>query len=112
MLIWKGNGFLAIIIPVMIFIPVSIICFSIAGSRGSDDVITGIIVAISLALSSFATWKVGKKLNGGKGKILIDPDTGEKVLLKSEHSFWFINVEYWGVLWGILSIVALVAVFA
>ena len=77
MLIWKGNGFLAIIIPVMIFIPVLMI---FAAIRGSDD-FTGIGIAISLALSSFATWKVGKRLNGGDGKILIDPDTGEKVLL-------------------------------
>ncbi len=107
MLIWKGNGFLAIIIPVMIFIPVLMLFSAI---KGNND-FTGIGIAISLALSAFATWKVGKRLNGGDGKLLIDPDTGEKVLLKSEHSFWFINLEYWGFLWGILSVVALIAEF-
>ena len=111
MLIWKGYGFLAIIIPVMIFIPVLMIVSVIAGSGASEE-ITGIGIAISLALSSFATWKVGKRFNGGDGKILIDPDTGEQVLLKLEHSFWFINLEYWGFLWGILSIFVLFALFA
>tara|TARA_Y100001968_G_C19417844_1_gene749981 strand:+ start:1931 stop:2266 length:336 start_codon:yes stop_codon:yes gene_type:complete len=110
MLIWKGNGFLAIIIPVMIFIPVLMI-FSVIGGSDPTENIAGIGISISLALSSFATWKIGKRLNGGDGKLLIDPDTGEKVLLKSEHSFWFINLEYWGVLWGILAIVALIAEF-
>ena len=98
MLIWKGNSFLAIIIPIRVFIPILMICSFLAASDGIGDIITDIGVAISLAFSSFATWKVEKRLNGGDGKILIDPDTGEKVLLKSEHSFWFINVEYLGVL--------------
>ena len=68
---------------------------------------SGIPIFISLALSSFACWKVGKRMNGGEGRILIDPDTSEKVLLKHEHTFWFIKLEYWGVLWGVLSIFAL-----
>ncbi len=111
MLIWKGYGFLAILIPVMILVLVSMIFPDIAGSDSSEES-PGIVVAISLALSSFATWKVGKRLNGGDGKIFIDPDTGEDVLLKSEHSFWFINLEYWGILWGILSIFILIASFS
>ena len=106
MVFWKGNGYLALVIPVMLMLIVSIL-FSLITGIDLNKEPNVIPLFIGLLISSFTCWKVGKRMNGGEGRILIDPNTSEKVLLKHEHTFWFIKLEYWGVIWGIISILVL-----
>lgn len=103
MLFWKGKGILAIFIPVAVFIVLGLI-----GSLfGVDFSNSKPLVSIALIASSLSTWFLGRKLNGAKPRILIDQETNEQVLLKENHTFWFINLEYWSVVWAIASLFSL-----
>ncbi len=44
------------------------------------------------------------KMLESDGKILIDPETGEEVLLKSSHSLFFIPIKYWTYVFGALAV--------
>ncbi|TDX44481.1 hypothetical protein [Orenia marismortui] len=48
----------------------------------------------------------GKLLNK-KGKVLIDKETEEEIIVKTKYTFLFINVEYWGYILPIIGVGAL-----
>jgi len=56
-----------------------------------------LISAISLVTGAAANWFIGRRLNGGEGRVLVDPRTGEQVVLKRSHDFFFIKMEYWSI---------------
>ncbi len=101
MIFWQGYGFLAFAMPILAFIVCSLIG-DVSASDSSDW-----FFFVPLLISSLACWFIGRSFHKNKGKILIDPDTGEEVLLKKSHTFWFIKLEYWGIIYGVASLVLL-----
>tara|TARA_A100001388_G_C28567328_1_gene402540 strand:+ start:75 stop:410 length:336 start_codon:yes stop_codon:yes gene_type:complete len=96
--IWEGHGYLAALIPIIIFllyIPIEPIF------TGSED-LSSLGVVFCLALSSYLLWIIGKRLN--KKKRLLDPETNEEVILIHNHSLFFIKIQYWGLLLGIFTV--------
>lgn len=94
MIIWRGWGILVPIIPVALWvlIPES---FKAAMSDAAYSEYFKFISAFSIFLGALAIWFLGRKLNGTKGRTLVDESTGETVVLKANHSLFFINMEYW-----------------
>jgi hypothetical protein len=43
-------------------------------------------------------WRLGRHLNRDVAKKLVDPDTGDVVLLAHKHSFFFLPMEHWGLI--------------
>lgn len=95
MIIWQGLGFLAALIPFVLLVLLSLFDKSNTFTYGNE---------IVLAISAIAVWLVGKKLNGTKGKVLIDPETKQEVLLKNKHTMFWIPMEWFGVLLGALAL--------
>jgi len=58
-----------------------------------------------LFISVIFSWVFGKKWNSNNQKILIDKETGKKVLLKGNHSLFWIPMQYWSVILGVLGII-------
>ncbi len=95
MVIWKGWGILAILIPLLISL----------GAGAGFDYFYGEgfyknstwAMPIVLLFSSIIVFLVGYKINNKPGKILIDPESNEKVELKTTHTMFWIPVQYWGV---------------
>ena len=56
-------------------------------------------------ISVIFSWVFGKKWNSNNQKILIDKETGKKVLLKGNHSLFWIPMQYWSVILGVLGII-------
>ena len=50
------------------------------------------------------TWYLGKWMNRGSIRQLVDPQTGQTVTLRNDHSFFFVPVQWWGVLIVVVSI--------
>lgn len=50
---------------------------------------------------------MGAYLNRKQGKVMIEKETGREVILKPDHSFFFIRMEYWGPLLLALGVVFL-----
>ncbi|MDP8170941.1 hypothetical protein QJU96_06535 [Pasteurella skyensis] len=102
-IIWQGFGFLAALIPLIIFAAVQSIL--VATSFGAY------IFDIAATLSAIAVWLVGSKLNGGKGKELIDPETNETVILKKKHTLFWIPMQWFAIPLIGIAVVALASHF-
>ena len=66
-------------------------------------VVTGVPQLAFLAFSAglfaaaAANWFIGRRLNGKPGRLLVDPATGEQVVLRRTHRLFWIKMEYWSV---------------
>ena len=65
---------------------------------------------INTGFSSYLLWIIGKRLN--KKRRLIDPKTNEEVILKSNHSFFGVKIENWGLILGIFSVLSFITELA
>ena len=67
-----------------------------------------IALGSALILAGVFSWLMGRKWNSAEGKVMIDKETGQEVLFKQKHSIFWIKMEYWGIIFGILGIVFIV----
>jgi len=102
MIIWKGYGFLVLVIAIAIGAIVSLIF----GKIGSTEDMGAAIGAI---ISAGIIWVVGNKLNAQtKDRAMIDKQTGQEVVLKPNHSLFFIKMQYWAFIVGGIGIIMVV----
>lgn len=67
-------------------------------------------LAMALALAGVACHFLGRKLRKLGRPVLVDPATGQEVILeKAGHTFFFIKMHTWGLL--LLAIAPVVAIF-
>ena len=89
MIFWKGYGILVLVIAVAIGAIVSII-FSKVGSTEDMGAAVGAII------SGVVIWFVGNKFNSSdKSRTMIDKQTGRELVIKPEHTLFFIKMQYW-----------------
>ena len=100
--IWEGHGYLAVLIPVINFFLFCLIALVLP----EDLFLKGLF--ISTGVSSYLLWKIGKRFNRNNRRRLIDPKTNEEVILKSSHSLFFVKIEYWGLILGIISVLSFI----
>ena len=94
MLIWRGWGFLALIIPVVLGILSEQACEMWLGDGAS-----GWSSQPGIGAGLLIVWFLGRHLNTKPDKILIDPETGEQVALRKDHSLFWIPMQYWAFIW-------------
>lgn len=64
---------------------------------------------VGLILGASANWFVGRMLNNpARDRQLIDPKTGEAVLLKHRHTLFWVPIQYWSIIIVIGIAVAIV----
>jgi len=99
-MIWKGLGFLVIVIPAAIYA----LSMMLLGSESE------VLYYWSSVVSGVVIWIVGKRLNSNKKDIVIDPETGEYLKdLREQHTFFFVPMRYWGIIFFVFGIIYLVA---
>jgi len=96
MIVWKGWGILALLIPLVISLGIS------AGvdSYYEDEVYKNSTWAMPMALvlSSIVVFLTGRKINNKPGRILIDPENNQEIEIKTVHTMFWIPLQYWGVI--------------
>ena len=86
--IWKGWGVLVIAITTLIVVLTTVL-FEKAGLSVAYG------AALGMFLSAGAIWQVGNKFNSPlKNRVLLDKQTGAEVILKPDHSLFFIKMQY------------------
>ena len=105
--IWKGWGILAVIIPIVFILIVELLVNAVFGEGFYQK--SSWTLSLVLMLSAVLIYIVGIKLNGKKGKIVIDKESGEEMELKSTHSLFWIPLQYWGFVMFALGVWAFVA---
>ncbi|BCO10139.1 hypothetical protein GF1_25150 [Desulfolithobacter dissulfuricans] len=93
MIIWKGWGILAIVIPLLCSLGAQFIIDAIMGAGWYME--ASWPMPLALALSAVFVFVTGKRLNNRPGKVFIDPESNEKVELRKSHSLFWIPLQYW-----------------
>ena len=106
MIIWKGAGF---IVAVVAFLMLLVTELSVEAFFGDDKYYQthGWPKLVAFFIAGCIVFFIGKYLNRKKGRVLIDKETGKEVALKSAHSLFFIDVEYWSYILFALGVVFL-----
>ena len=96
MVVWKGWGILALIIPLIILLSVG---STIDSYYGEDFYINSAwAMPLALGISSIVVFILGYKINSKPGKIVIDPENNERIELKTTHSMFWIPLQYWSLI--------------
>jgi hypothetical protein len=104
LLIWKGWGIVVVGIALLAATAAIVIAEWLQASKQGTDV----MAAGSLILAGIATWYVGKRMNRDMDRKLVDPKTGQEVVVRNDHSLFFIRVEWWGPILVVLGVIGVV----
>lgn len=102
MIIWKGWGILALIIPVAFSVLIGLGLEYFNGDGFYKNSSVAMPVAFVLA-AGFVFW-VGHLLAQKTGRVLIDPQSQEKIVLKEQHSMFWIPLRYWGIVLTVIAV--------
>src|SRR6266498_5431113 len=94
MIIWSGFGFLVVVFAFACSLIMSVLSNELFGSGYYQT--HAWPLALAIAIAGALTWLVGNALNQRRGKVMIEKDTGREVLLRPNHSLFFIRMHYWG----------------
>ncbi len=105
-LIWHGKGYLVAVFVFAFSLIANLATNSIAGNDAywNDDKWP---LAVSLFVSAAACWSIGRRIVNQPPRLLIDPATGEQVILRNSHTFFFIPIVWWGPILAAFGVIAL-----
>ena len=102
MIVWSGRGFLSVLVLAVVF-------FGLSNILPKEQ--SNLSFAISLFIAAIFSWIMGKKWNESHQKTMIDKESGQEIVIKPNHSLFWIKMQYWGPIFGILGIIMLVKQF-
>ncbi len=105
MIIWRGWGIVATIIPFLMLVLTQLGVDALFGADTYQRNSSWLVLFVMLAASA-VLWPLGRYLNRTR-TILLDEKTGERFVVRSNHGLFFINMEYWAlilpVIWAALT---------
>lgn len=102
MIIWAGFGYLVPIIVFATSLIAEIITEKITGDPHYYQTHFE-LVFIAMLVASACLYFLGTWLSARKAKKYIDTETGDTVIIKNNHTFFFIRIEYWGLIIPVIS---------
>ena len=111
MIIWRGLGFLVAVIVFANSLIANLLTNIITGNESYWEEHQWPL-ALSLVGSAVICWFLGKYLDGRKGRILIDKETGEEVIVGAANELFFIKMYLWGPILLFFAVIALIYDFA
>jgi hypothetical protein len=102
-LIWRGWG--------IVVVGIAFVALFIGGALGAVIGARWLVPGsgIFLILGGVATWYLGRRMNANTTRQLVDPKTGQAVVIRRDHSLFFIKVEWWGPIMAAVGLVFFVA---
>ncbi len=105
MIIYRGKGYLGLLIPAVFVIAVNLTVDSIMGDGYYKA--HGIIPALTVMLSGVTVWVIGKNLNSVEARELMDMKTREVIVIKEVHSMFGVSLNYIGIILVLLGFMIL-----
>lgn len=102
MLIWCGYGFFIPLLVFAILISLPLIIDPILGNHFSAE--NHWVTFLGLTFAGIILWFMGNALNAPKDEYY-SHKTGETLVLRDNHSLYFIKMEYWGVILPLIGLV-------
>ncbi len=98
MIVWSGKGFLsALVLLGTLFLSIWIL----------PDSLSDYSFVIACFISAGFSWIFGKKWNTQNERIVTDDKTGQKLRIRSNHTLFWIPMQYWGLIFSILGVIIL-----
>ena len=107
MIIWSGWGVLSVLIAGVALVLSVLVDPALA--RIGIPTPTG-VVAVWLAAAAL-NWVIGTRLNVRPDRELVDPRTGQTVILRARHTLFWIPMQYLSVLMLLLGVMAALGAF-
>lgn len=99
MIVWSGKGFLSVLILVVSF---GLLANILPKEQGDYAFVLAFFIAGAFS------WFMGKKWNEQNARTVIDKATGQEILIKENHSLFWIKLQYWGPIFGAFGLVILI----
>ena len=106
MIIWRGAG---IVVPGLAFVILFLTSLAASLLFKDDNYFAthGWIRLVACWITAFVVRYVGVTLDKKEGRVVVDKQTGEELVLKPHHDFFFIRLEYWAWIFVALGVVLL-----
>jgi hypothetical protein len=108
MIVWRGWGILVAIVAAVAVALVQVGSNALFGegtyARHSDW-----LFPLGLLLAALLIWPLGRRLNRGGERTLLDPATGQPVVMRRDHSLFFIRMEHWAPILAVAALALAVA---
>ena len=101
MLVWQGFGILAVIIPIVGYVLTVMAVQGVLGNLYTNS--HSWPGALGTLLGAIAVWFLAQKLKG-PGRTLVDPKTGESIVLTKKHTFFFVPMHYIAIIMAIVAV--------
>jgi hypothetical protein len=85
----------------------AMIAATLVSPAGDPNSVTALMGAF-LVPTGIATWFIGKDLNRKATRQLVDPKTGEDVIVRDDHSAFFLPLEWWGPIMAAFGIILMI----
>lgn len=101
MIVWTGAGVLVLFIGIAGYA----LGYAIGGQE--HGALGG---GLGTILGAVGIWFAGRALNNpAKARVLVDPQTGQQVVLQKTHTFFWVKMEWWAI---VVVIIGVYAIFA
>lgn len=87
MLVWTGRGILVVIVPLFCNL---VLANALPYAIAEYGIVAGFCIGGAFC------WFMGNKWNNAESQTFVDKETGEEVVFKPDHSFFWIPMQYWG----------------
>ena len=94
MIIWTGMGFLVAVFVFGCSFAANLITNALIGEPFYDE--NQWPFGVSLIIAAALCWFIGRSLANRRTRSLVDKDTGEEVIVRPNHSLFFIKMHWWG----------------
>ena len=68
-------------------------------------------IGICELLAAIAVWFTGVRLNRDADRRLLDPKTGREVVVRRRHTLFWIPMQYWAPVLGLIGVIVLISGF-
>jgi len=103
-IVFKGHGYLLLVFYVAALVLTQLVVDYVLGEGFYKA--TAWPKYVGIGLGALLCWVVGRWLNSGAGRRLVDPETGDEVVLAApRHDFFFVKLEHWGLIGAMTCVV-------
>ena len=99
MIVWSGKGFISVLV---LIVSLLLLVNVLPKDQGDYAFVFAFFVAGAFS------WFMGKKWNEEEAKTFIDKATGQEIILKPNHSLFWIKLQYWGFIFGAFGLIILI----
>jgi hypothetical protein len=107
MIVWQGWGILVAVLAGGAMALAQVAGDAALGPGGYARNSTW-LAPLALLVAAAVVWPLGRRLNGGQGRVMTDKETGREVVLRRSHSLFFIRMEHWALIMAGAALVLMV----